>query len=297
VHRAAAAYAHQAERGGKLMNGMKKSSKTVSFIVLVILALAFIAPIIIVLMNSFKDKFSISDTPFALPTADTFSGLDNYVSGIEKTDYWSAFGYTLYITLLSLAVIVLFDAMTAWYITRVKSKYSSALFYLFIFSMVVPFQMVMFTMSKTANILHIDNPTGIVLLYLGFGSGMAVFLYSGFVKSIPIDIEEAALIDGCNPIQEFFMVVFPIMKPIAITVAILDAMWIWNDYLMPYLVLDIKSVKTISIAVQYLQGGYGSRDMGAMMAVLVLTIIPIVVFYLACQKYIIKGIVAGAVKG
>lgn len=279
------------------MNGMKKSSKTVSFIVLVILALAFIAPIIIVLMNSFKDKFSISDTPFALPTADTFSGLDNYVSGIEKTDYWSAFGYTLYITLLSLAVIVLFDAMTAWYITRVKSKYSSALFYLFIFSMVVPFQMVMFTMSKTANILHIDNPTGIVLLYLGFGSGMAVFLYSGFVKSIPIDIEEAALIDGCNPIQEFFMVVFPIMKPIAITVAILDAMWIWNDYLMPYLVLDIKSVKTISIAVQYLQGGYGSRDMGAMMAVLVLTIIPIVVFYLACQKYIIKGIVAGAVKG
>lgn len=279
------------------MNGMKKSSKTVSFIVLVILALAFIAPIIIVLMNSFKDKFSISDTPFALPTADTFSGLDNYVSGIEKTGYWSAFGYTLYITLLSLAVIVLFDAMTAWYITRVKSKYSSALFYLFIFSMVVPFQMVMFTMSKTANILHIDNPTGIVLLYLGFGSGMAVFLYSGFVKSIPIDIEEAALIDGCNPIQEFFMVVFPIMKPIAITVAILDAMWIWNDYLMPYLVLDIKSVKTISIAVQYLQGGYGSRDMGAMMAVLVLTIIPIVVFYLACQKYIIKGIVAGAVKG
>lgn len=279
------------------MNGMKKSSKTVSFIALVILALAFIAPIIIVLMNSFKDKFSISDTPFALPTADTFSGLDNYVSGIEKTDYWSAFGYTLYITLLSLAVIVLFDAMTAWYITRVKSKYSSALFYLFIFSMVVPFQMVMFTMSKTANILHIDNPTGIVLLYLGFGSGMAVFLYSGFVKSIPIDIEEAALIDGCNPIQEFFMVVFPIMKPIAITVAILDAMWIWNDYLMPYLVLDIKSVKTISIAVQYLQGGYGSRDMGAMMAVLVLTIIPIVVFYLACQKYIIKGIVAGAVKG
>ena len=279
------------------MNEMKKSSKTIAFIVLTVLSLAFFSPIVIILMNSFKDKFSISDSPFSLPSADTFTGLDNYISGIEKTGYWSAFGYTLYITLLSLAVIVLFDAMTAWYITRVKSKYSSAINYLLIFSMVVPFQMVMFTMSKTANMLHIDNPTGIVLLYLGFGSGMAVFLYSGFIKSIPIDIEEASVIDGCSPIQSFFMVVFPILKPIAITVAILDAMWIWNDYLMPYLVLDIKSVKTISIAVQYLQGGYGSKDMGAMMAVLMLTIIPIVVFYLACQKYIIKGIVAGAVKG
>lgn len=279
------------------MNEMKRSSKRVAFLVLTVLSLAFFSPIVIVLMNSFKDKFSISDSPFSMPSADTFIGLDNYISGIEKTNYWNAFGYSLYITLFSLVVIVLFDAMTAWYITRVKSKYSSALFYLLIFSMVVPFQMVMFTMSKTANMLHIGNPTGIVLLYLGFGSGMAVFLYSGFIKSIPVDIEEAAVIDGCNPIQCFFMVVFPLLKPIAITVAILDAMWIWNDYLMPYLVLDIKTTRTIPIAVQYLQGGYGSKDMGAMMAVLVLTIIPIVVFYMACQRYIIKGIVAGAVKG
>ncbi len=278
------------------MNEMRKSSKRIAFAVLIVLALLFFSPIVIVLMDSFKDKFSISDSPFSWPTAETFCGIDNYISGIEKTNYWSAFGYTLYITLLSLVVIVLFDAMTAWYVTRVKSKYSSILFNLLIFSMVVPFQMVMFTMSKTANFLHIGNPTGMVVLYLGFGSGMAVFLYSGFIKSIPADIEEAAVIDGCSPIQCFFRVVFPILKPIEITVAILETMWIWNDYLMPYLVLDIKSVKTISIAVQYLQGGYGSKDMGAMMAVLVLTIIPIVVFYLFCQKYIIRGIVAGAVK-
>lgn len=278
------------------MNQTKKASRTVTFVVLVVLALAFIAPIFIVLMNSFKDQFSISDEPFSLPTADTFCGIANYFTGVEKTNFGSAFFLTLYITLLSLVVIVLFDSMTAWYVTRVKSKYSSCLYYILLFSMVVPFQMVMFSMSKMANMLHLDNPTGLVLLYLGFGSGMAVFLFSGFIKSIPLDIEEAAMIDGCNPIQEFFRIVFPILKPITITVAILDAMWIWNDFLMPYLVIGTQ-YKTISIAVQYLQGGYGSKDMGAMMAVLVLTIIPIVVFYLFCQKYIIKGIIAGAVKG
>lgn len=263
---------------------------------LVLLAAAFFAPIFIILMNSFKGRFFISDAPFALPDAQTFTGIENYINGIEKTGYPSAFGYSVFITVFSVLVIVLFDAMTAWYITRVKSRYSSSLYYLFVFSMIVPFQMVMFTMSKIANLLHLDNPIGIIVLYLGFGSGMSVFLYSGFVKSIPIEVEEAAMIDGCSPIQSFFYVVFPMLKPIAITVAILNTMWVWNDYLLPYLVIGTK-YRTIPIAVQYLQGGYGSRDMGAMMAVLVMTIVPVVVFYLSCQKYIIRGVVAGAVKG
>ncbi|HEX3016530.1 MAG TPA: carbohydrate ABC transporter permease [Caproicibacter sp.] len=274
----------------------KKAGKAVSYFVLIILSLAFISPVFIILMNSFKDRFSISDSPFSLPTADSFSGITNYFTGVDKTGFFNAFWYTLYITVLSVLVIVLFDAMTAWYVTRVKSKYSSALYYLLLFSMVVPFQMVMFSMSKFADMLHLNSPTGMIVLYLGFGSGMSVFLFSGFIKSIPLDIEEAALIDGCNPVQEFFRVVFPILKPISITVAILNAMWVWNDFLMPYLVIG-NEYKTISVAVQYLQGGYGSKDMGAMMAVLVLTIIPIIVFYLFCQKYIIKGIIAGAVKG
>ena len=186
--------------------------------------------------------------------------------------------------------------MTAWYIIRSKGKFSGALYYLFVFSMIVPFQMVMFPMSKVANMLHLDNPVGIIVIYLGFGAGLSVFMFSGFVKSIPLEIEEAAMIDGCNPLQTFFLVVFPILRPTAITVAILNAMWIWNDYLLPYLVIGNK-YRTIPIAVQYLQGGYGSRDMGALMAVLVLSIIPIIIFYLICQKYIIKGVVAGAVKG
>lgn len=275
----------------------KKTSRVISFLVLVILAVAFVAPVFIVLMNSFKDKFSISsDEAFNFPTADTFVGLSNYTSGVQKTGYWDAFGYSLYITIFAVVVIVLFTSMTAWYIARVKSWYSSTLFNLLIFSMVVPFQMVMFPMSKLANMLHLDTPTGLVVLYLGFGAGQAVFLFSGFIKSIPIELEEAAMIDGCNPIQGFFYVVFPILKPISITVAILDTMWVWNDYLMPDLVIG-SDYRTVPIAIQYLQGGYGSKDMGAMMAVLVLTVIPVVLFYLFCQKYIVKGMVAGAVKG
>ncbi|HEX7557283.1 MAG TPA: carbohydrate ABC transporter permease, partial [Leptolinea sp.] len=251
---------------------------------------------LMVLMNSFKGRFFISDTPFAWPTADTFVGMDNYFSGVEKTGFFPAFGYSLFITVFSVGAIVLFTSMTAWCITRVKSKFSSILYFLFVFSMIVPFQMVMFTMSKVANITHLDNPVGIIVLYLGFGSGLSVFIFSGFVKGIPREIEEAAVIDGCNPIQTFFLVVLPILKPICITVAILNTMWIWNDYLLPYLVIG-NNYKTIPIAVQYLQGGYGSRDMGAMMAMLVLAILPIIVFYLSLQKYIIKGVVAGAVKG
>lgn len=265
-------------------------------VILVALAVTFLIPILIVLMNSFKGKLYISDAPFSLPNSDTFSAFQNYVAGISKTGFLSAAGYSLFITVCSVAVIVLFTSMTAWWITRVKNKFTSILYYLFVFAMIVPFQMVMFPMVKIANMLYLDNPVGIILIYLGFGSGLSVFMFSGFVKAIPLSLEEAAMIDGCNPIQIYFKVVWPILKPTAITVAILNAMWIWNDYLLPYLVLGT-DYKTIPIAVQYLQGGYGSIDMGAMMAVLVLAIIPIVVFYMSCQKYIIKGVAAGAVKG
>lgn len=265
-------------------------------IVLLVLAIAFLAPIFVVLMNSFKGKLFISETPFVLPNNDTFVGLDNYVNGLTKTGFLQAFGWSLFITVASVLVIVLFTSMTAWYITRVKTGFTKTVYYLFAFSMIVPFQMVMFTMTKVANVLHLDNPFGIIIIYLGFAAGLSVFLFAGFIKSIPIEIEEAALIDGCNPIQTFFLVVFPILKPTAITVAILNTMWIWNDYLLPYLLIG-SEYKTIPIAIQYLQGGYGSIDMGAMMAMLVLAIIPIVVFYFTCQKHIVKGIVSGAVKG
>lgn len=278
------------------MNAKNAFRDNILFIFLIILAILFLTPILIVLINSFKGRFFISDTPFAFPNAQTFVWIKNYISGIMKTGFPLAFCYSLFITVFSVGTIVLFTSMTAWCITRVKSKISTILYYLIIASMIVPFQMVMFTMSKMANILHLDNPVGIIVLYLGFGAGLSVFVFSGFIKGIPLEIEEAATIDGCNPIQLFFLVVLPLLKPIAITVAILNAMWIWNDYLLPYLVIG-SNYRTIPIAVQYLQGGYGSRDMGAMMAMLILAIIPIVIFYLTSQKYIIKGVVAGAVKG
>jgi raffinose/stachyose/melibiose transport system permease protein len=278
------------------MNAKNRLQDNITFVFLLILAILFLTPILLVLMNSFKGRFFIADTPFALPTAQTFAAIKNYTSGIAKTGFFPAFGYSLFITVFSVGAIVLFTSMTAWCITRVKSKLSKIIYFLLLFSMIVPFQMVMFNMSKMANIMHLDNPIGIIVIYLGFGAGLSVFIYSGFVKSIPHEIEEAATIDGCNPIQIFFLIVFPILKPISITVAILNTMWVWNDYLLPYLVIG-SNYKTIPIAVQYLQGGYGSRDMGAMMAMLVLAIVPIVIFYLTCQKYIIKGVVAGAVKG
>jgi raffinose/stachyose/melibiose transport system permease protein len=278
------------------MSEKKQIQENFLFIFLVVLATAFLAPILIVFMNSLKGRFFISDKPFALPNAQTFVGFDNYIAGIEKTGFLEAFGYSLFITVFSVIVIVVFTSMTAWCITRTKNMLSSVLYYLLVFSMIVPFQMVMFTMSKVANMLRLDNPIGIIFIYLGFGAGLSVFIFSGFIKSIPIEIEEAAIIDGCNPLQTFFLIVFPILKPIYITVAILNAMWIWNDYLLPYLVIG-SNYRTIPIAVQYLQGGYGSRDMGAMMAMLVLAIIPIILFYFTSQKYIIEGVVTGAVKG
>lgn len=275
---------------------MKKFRNKAIFLLLTGVSAAFLFPIFIVLINSFKSKLYISSEPFSLPTPETFAGLDNYTEGLSKTGFFSAFLTSLFVTVLSVAVIVIFTSMTAWYITRVKNVFTKLSYFAFVFSMVVPFQMVMFTTVKTANVLNLDNPWGLIILYLGFGSGLSVFMFSGFVKSIPIEIEEAAMIDGCGPIRTFFLVVFPLMKPTTITVAILNAMWIWNDYLLPYLVIG-SDYKTIPIAIQYLRGGYGSIDMGAMMAMLVLSILPIVIFYLLCQKHIIKGVVAGAVKG
>ena len=262
-----------------------------------LVSLAYIFPILLVFLNSFKKKAYISREPFGIPMGKQFVGLDNYVNGIEKTDFFQAFGWTLFITVASVLVIILCCSMCAWYIMRVKNALTSGFYLLCLFSMVVPFQMVMFTLSKIVDMLQLNTPWGLIIVYLGYGAGLSVFIFSGFVKSIPLDIEEAAMIDGCTPIQTFFQVVLPIMKPTCVTVAILQAMWIWNDYLLPYLCLDIKKYKTISIAIQYLKGGYGSVDMGAMMGCLVLAIVPIIVFYLFCQKYIIEGVVSGAVKG
>ena len=266
------------------------------FTLLIILAAAFLFPIVMVLINSFKGRFFISTEPFSLPTGETFVGLENYISGLQKTGFFNAFGYSLFITVFSVAAIVLFTSMAGWYITRVKSRFNKIMYMALVFSMVVPFQMVMFSMSKIANILSLDNPIGIIVIYLGFGAGLSTLMFCGFVKSIPVDIEEAAMIDGCGPIRTFFTVVFPVLRPTTVTVAILNAMWIWNDYLLPLLIIG-RDYKTIPLVIQYLKGGYGSIDMGAMMAMLVLAIIPIVVFYLSAQKHIIKGAMAGAVKG
>ena len=275
---------------------MKKAADALIFILLAVLSIVFLLPIVIVLMNSFKSKFFISQQPFIPPNSETFAGLENYFSGVADTGFFSAFLWSVFITVFSVAVIVVFTSMTAWFLVRVKGLFTSMIYYLFVFSMIVPFQMVMFTMSKIANVLRLDNPVGLIFIYLGFGAGLSVFLFSGFVKSVPKGIEEAATIDGCNAFQTFRRIVFPILKPTAITVAILNTMWIWNDYLLPNLVIG-SDYKTIPIAVQYLKGGYGSVDMGAMMAMLVRAIVPVSVFYLSCQKYIIKGVAAGAVKG
>lgn len=272
-----------------------KAEKTILYVILTALSILFLSPTLIVIMNSFKGKLYISNEPFQLPNEQTFSGITNFISGIEKTGFLSALKWSLFITIGATIVIVFFTSMTAWYITRVKTRFTKFLYYLIVFSMVVPFQMVMFTMTKVANTLSLDNPVGLIILYLGFGAGLSTFMYVGFIKSIPLEIEEAAMIDGCNPIQNFFLIVMPMLKPITTTIAILNVMWVWNDYLLPYLIVGT-DYATIPIAVQYLRGGYGSIDMGAMMALLVIAIIPIVIFYSVCQKYIIEGIADGAVK-
>ena len=262
-----------------------------------IVSIIFVAPIFIVLINSMKSKTFINLETFKLPTEESYVGLENYKTAITQYDFLKALGWTLFITVLSVAVILICCSMTAWFITRVKNVFTKIIYLLCVFSMVIPFQMVMFTLSGTADSLHLNTPWGIVIVYLGFGAGLAVFMFTGFVKSIPVEVEEAAMIDGCSPLRTFFCVVVPMMKPTFISVGILEAMWIWNDFLLPYLVLDIKEFKTISIVIQYMKGSYGRVDMGAIMACLIMAIIPVVVFYLCAQKYIVKGVAAGAVKG
>jgi raffinose/stachyose/melibiose transport system permease protein len=251
-------------------------------------------------MNSFKGSLYISNEPFGFPKFSgeeaSFVGLKNYITGIDKIDFFKAFGYSLWITVASVAGTLLVSSMLAWYITRVKNKLNSIIYYCLVFSMIVPFQMVMFTMSKMANILHLDNPIGIIIVYIGFGCGMSTFMFAGFIKSIPLAMEEAAMIDGATPPQIFGHVILPMLKSQAITIGILEIMWVWNDYLLPYLTIGTE-YKTIPIAIQYLRGGYGAVDWGSMMAMLVLAMLPVIVFYLSCQKHIIKGVLAGAVKG
>ena len=274
----------------------RKSILTVLFIVICVI---YLMPVFTVLMNSFKTNASINTNTFAFPNAETFTGSNNYVNGINVGEYpfLKSAGYSLLITITSSALILVCTSMAAWYISRVNSLFARIVYYLCVFSMVVPFQMVMFTLAKTANVLHLDTPFTIPVIYLGFGAGLAVFMFAGFVKGIPLEIEEAAAIDGCGPLRTFFLVVFPMLKPVMISVGVLEIMWIWNDYLLPYLVLDRTKYKTIPIHIQYLQGSYGHVDLGAVMALIVISIIPIVVFYLTAQKYIIKGVVEGAVKG
>ena len=275
----------------------KRASALFTFVALSILAFVFLIPIGLVVMNSFKSRLYISSQPFAFPSSETFSGFGNYINGLMSSGFAAAFGRSVFITVFSVLLIVVCASMTAWYIVRANSAVTKLLYYLFVFSMIVPFQMVMYTMTYVVNKLNFDNLIGIVFVYLGFGSGLSVFMFSGFVKSIPLEIEEAATIDGCSPLQTFFRIVFPVLKPTAITVSILNAMWIWNDYLLPYLVLGTDD-KTVPVAIQIaMQGAYGATDYGGFMAMLVLAIIPIVIFYAVSQKYIIKGVIAGAVKG
>ena len=280
------------------MSKRKRTWDVILIVVMVLLCLLWIYPIVLILLNSLKTEGSFTtSTVFRLPTAETFAGLRNYVYGVTKMDFLSSMGYSLLITITSVVLILLCCSMTGWYLTRVNNKLSKFMNLLIVFSMVVPFQMVMFTLSKTADRLNLNNPWNICIIYLGFGAGLAVFMFTGFMKSVPMEIEEAAMIDGCNPIQIFFKVVFPILKPTMISTAILETMWVWNDYLLPTLVLDIKKYRTIPMLIQYFRGSYGRVEMGPMMACIMLTVLPIIILYLACQKYIIEGVVAGAVKG
>ena len=280
---------------------MKKENKALDMMWTVILTIAsvlYMYPIVMIFFNSLKEETSIStNSAFQLPTAETFAGLENYVNAITSKGFLQSLGYSFFITLSSVVAILLFCSMCSWYITRVKGIVSSGLYFLFAFSMVVPFQMVMFTLSQTADQLKLNTPWNIWIIYLGFGAGLAVFMFAGFMKSIPLEVEEASMIDGCNPLQTYFLIVMPMLKPTMVSVGILEAMWVWNDYLLPTLVLDIKKYKTIPMLIQYFRGSYGRVEMGPMMACIMLTVIPIVITYLLGQKHIIKGVAAGAVKG
>ena len=275
----------------------KAPQSTLETLLLVLLAALTLVPLFLVVQNSFKSRFYISGDPFALPNKETFVALENYISGLSAGGFFAAFGRSLLITVVSVGLIVLCTSMAAWYLMRVRTALTKGMYYLFVFSMIVPFQMVMYTMTYLVGRAKLNTVLGMPFIYLGFGAGLSVFMLCGFIRGIPRELEEAATIDGCNPVQTFFLVVLPLLKPTAVTVAILNTMWIWSDYLLPYLVLGTEK-KTVPVAIQIaMQGAYGSTDYGGLMAMLVLAMIPIVVFYLFCQKYIIKGVVAGAVKG
>ena len=280
------------------MNKKNTTFNTILTLVLGLLCIAWVYPVVMILFNSLKIETAISTgTVFQLPTAETFAGLDNFANAIGSKGFVQAFGTSLLITVTSVAAILLFCSMCAWYITRVENVFTKLCYFLFVFSMVVPFQMLMFTLAATSDKLNLNTPWNIWIIYLGFGAGLAVFMFTGFMKSIPLEIEEAAMIDGCNPLQTYFRVVLPVLKPTMISVGILETMWVWNDYLLPYLVLDRKKYTTVPILIQYFKGSYGRVEMGPMMACIMLTVLPIIIVYLFCQKHIIKGVVAGAVKG
>ena len=280
------------------MKNKNSLTNTLMTVFLTILSFAWVYPVIMILFNSLKKETAIStNTAFELPTAETFAGIENYVNAIGSKGFVEAFCTSMLITVTSVVAILLFCSMCAWYITRVENIFTKLVYFLFVFSMVVPFQMLMFTLAATSDQLKLNTPWNIWVIYLGFGAGLAVFMFAGFMKSIPLEIEEAAMIDGCNPLQTFFMIVLPVLKPTMISVGILETMWVWNDYLLPYLVLDRKKYTTVPILIQYFKGSFGRVEMGPMMACIMLTVLPIIVVYLICQKYIIKGVVAGAVKG
>lgn len=279
------------------LSKQKTCSNTIAFAFLCLLSAIFLVPILLILLNSFKSRFYISSSPFAMPNSETFVGFENYLNGLSSSGFFISFIRSVWVSIASVLVIIVCTSMASWFIVRVKNKFTKAIYFLFAFSMIVPFQMVMYTMTFIVNRISFDNVFGIVFVYLGFGAGLSVFMFTGFVKAVPLEIEEAAEIDGCNPLQTFFLVVFPILKPTIITVSILNSMWVWNDYLLPYLILGTDH-KTVPVAIQIaMQGAYGSTDYGGFMAMLVLAIIPIVIFYIASQKYIIKGVISGAVKG
>ena len=277
----------------------EQQAKRTLTIVFAVIAVVYLLPIALVFINSLKSNSAVNMETFALPSKESFMGVQNYIKGMTFGNYpfYKAVGYSLFITLASYALILVGTSMAAWYIARVGSLFSKIVYYLCVFSMVVPFQMVMFTLAKTADTLKLNTPWTIPIVYLGFGAGLAIFMFTGFVKSLPLEIEEAAAIDGCGPVRTFFSVVFPMLRPTLISVGVLEIMWVWNDYLLPYLVLDLNKYRTIPIHIQYLKGSYGTVDLGATMALIMLSIIPVIVFYLSCQKYIIKGVAAGAVKG
>ena len=280
---------------------MKKDiiRKTIYSVVLAFVCIIWVLPVLAVVINSFKVNTFVKTNTFDLPTGEMNAGFSNFVKGMTFGNYpfFNSVLYSVVITVLSVGLILLFTSMAAWYIARVDNMICKIVYFLCVFSMVVPFQMVMFTLSKTADKLKLNTPFTIPIVYLGFGAGLAIFMFVGFVKSIPLGIEEAAAIDGCGPIGTYFKVVVPMLEPTLISVGILELMWVWNDYLLPYLVLDINEYRTIPIHIQYLKGSYGTVDLGATMALILLSIIPVIIFYFACQKYIIKGVAAGAVKG